>query len=453
MSDAIPLPPRPNLEQYKKLTKDFQQACKSSDPGAIRQCATHWAGTLTRLQGIEITTQARREIDRKAERIEQRWHEFKKSHERASRCALADAQFFLAREHGFTSWPKFARHVQALARAHSPVSNFEAAADAIVSGDAATLRKLLRDSPELARERSTREHRSTLLHYVSANGVEDFRQKTPANIVEITRLLLDAGAAVDAQSDAYGGCTALGLVATSIHPEQAGVQIALLQTLLDRGARLDHPSAGGNRHPLINACLANGQPNAAEFLASLGAPIDLEAAAALGRLDIVKRYFDENGVLQPGANREQMESAFLYACGYGREETVGFLLEHGVDPGLQNSDGETGLHWAAYGPDVDMARFLLQRGAPVDVKENRFHATPLDMALWAWTNSSDSAARSAAGDAAREHCYEFIALLTRAGAKLDPQHWQDPGGERPGMLEKIHSDPRMLAALRGEISS
>jgi hypothetical protein len=26
---------------------------------------------------------------------------------------------------------------------------------------------------------STRAHRSTLLHYISANGVEDFRQKTP----------------------------------------------------------------------------------------------------------------------------------------------------------------------------------------------------------------------------------------------------------------------------------
>ena len=57
-----------------------------------------------------------------------------------------------------------------------------------------------------------REHRSTLLHYVSANGVEDFRQKTPANIVEITRLLLKAGADVNAESESYGGrSTTLGL--------------------------------------------------------------------------------------------------------------------------------------------------------------------------------------------------------------------------------------------------
>ena len=58
--------------------------------------------------------------------------------------------------------------------------------------------------------------RRPLLHYVAANGVEDFRQKTPDNIVEIAELLLDAGAEVNAESNAYGGgCTALGLVATS----------------------------------------------------------------------------------------------------------------------------------------------------------------------------------------------------------------------------------------------
>ena len=74
--------------------------------------------------------------------------------------------------------------------------NFEAAVDAIVGGDVAALARLLHDHPELARARSTRAHRSTLLHYVSANGVEDFRQKTPANILEITKLLLKAGADV-----------------------------------------------------------------------------------------------------------------------------------------------------------------------------------------------------------------------------------------------------------------
>src|SRR5262245_64849094 len=104
MSDALPLPPRPNLEQYKKLAKDFQQACKSSDPGAIRDWAARWAETIAGLQGLEITPEVRRQIDLKAKLIEHRWLEFKETKERAVRCLLADAQFFVARQHGFASW-------------------------------------------------------------------------------------------------------------------------------------------------------------------------------------------------------------------------------------------------------------------------------------------------------------------------------------------------------------
>jgi ankyrin repeat protein len=443
MSDALPLPPRPSLEQYKKLAKDCRFACRSSDPGAVHEWAARWAGKIARLRGIEITPQVRREIDREANRIAHRWHQVKTTNERPARCTLADAQFFIAREHGFASWPKFAGHVAALARANSPESSFEAAADAIVSGEVETLRKLLHDDPELARARSTREHRSTLLHYVSANGVEDFRQKTPKNIVGITEILLDSGADVNAESDAYGGgSTTLGLVATSIHPQRAGVQLALLQTLLDRGARIEQPSAAGNGQSIIKGCIANGQPRAAEFFATLGVPLDLEGAAALGRLDLVASYFDENGARRPHATRKQMESAFLYACSYGRKEVVELLLEKGVDASLHNAGGQTGLHWAAYGAHVDVVELLLRAGSPVDVKDKNYRGTPLDAALHAWLNSPDTAER--------ERCYEVIVRLARAGARLDPRQWVDPHEDRPGVLEQIRSDPRMLVALRGE---
>jgi ankyrin repeat protein len=427
MSDALPLPPRPNLEQYKKLARDLQGACKSSDPAAIGQWAARWAETLARLRGQPID----------AAQIERRWRKLK------ANCALTSAQFFIAREHGFANWTKFARHVEQLARAHSPVSAFEAAADAIVDGDAATLRQLLAEHPGLALERSTREHRSALLHYVSANGIEDYRQKTPPNIVEIANLLLDAGAEVDAESDAYGGgCTTLGLVATSVHPEKAGVQIALLQTLLDRGARLDHPSSAGNRHSVVRGCIANGQPAAARFLADLGAPLNAESAAAVGRLDVLQNYFDDRGALRPGIDRKEVESGLLYACGYGRLETAMFLLDRGIDPSTRDADGQTALHWAAWTPQVTSIRLLLERGATIDAKDFRYHATPLDTVLWTWNKTSESP---------RDNCYQAIALLARAGAKLDRDHWRDPGKESSTMLDKIDSDPRMLAALRGDM--
>jgi hypothetical protein len=51
------------------------------------------------------------------------------------------------------------------------------------------LESLLRGNPELVRARSPRitdsdppVHRSTLLHYIAANGVEGYRQKIPARL-------------------------------------------------------------------------------------------------------------------------------------------------------------------------------------------------------------------------------------------------------------------------------
>src|SRR5262245_19592279 len=137
MSDAFPLSPHPNLEQYKKLARDLQEACKSSDAGAIRQWAERRVETLVRLQDT-ASSMTPRERKREAEEIEERWNQLKERTEHIARCSLTGAQFFIARLHGFTNWPKFARHLQELRRASSPVSAFEAAADAIIGGDAQT---------------------------------------------------------------------------------------------------------------------------------------------------------------------------------------------------------------------------------------------------------------------------------------------------------------------------
>src|SRR5205807_10229801 len=216
---------------------------------------------------------------------------------------LADAQLLIARAHGFASWPRFVKHVAELQYAGSPDSKFERAADAIVSGDIAALRRLLDETPELVRQRSSREHRSTLLHYVSANGIEDFRQRTPLNIVAITRLLLDSGADINAESDAYGGhSTTLGLVATSVHPEAAGVQIELMGLLLERGAIVERVPGEA-----VRACLANGRSLAARFLAGRGAHLDFQNAAGVGDLDRVKK-------LVAMASEQELAKGFLWAC-------------------------------------------------------------------------------------------------------------------------------------------
>jgi len=441
MSDALPLPPRPKVEEYKKLAKDFQRAYNSGDPGAVREWASRWVEALTSLRTQAATPELEQEIRRDTERVERQWQKILPLRDDdGPECALADAQLFVARCHGFASWPKFAEHLEAVARAASPVSQFESAADAIIGGNIGTLETLLRENPGLVRMRSTREHRSTLLHYVSANGVEDFRQKTPKNIVEITKILLDAGAEVDAESDAYGGrSTTLGLTATSYHPQAAGVQLALMELLIKRGAIIDGPDGGS----AVNGCLHNGRGEAAEFFAERGARLDLEGAAGVGRLDIVSSFFQDDGTLKPAATPEQMKNGFAWACEFGRTNVVHFLLRRGMDVHTRlPHDGQTGLHWAACGGHADTVKLLLERGASVSAKDQSYDGSPLEWAVYGWDNLPHRAER---------RYYEVVALLVRAGAKLDSQWFGGEDEDRRRAVLKLRSDPGMLAALRGEM--
>jgi hypothetical protein len=148
-----------------------------------------------------------------------------------------DARAVIVRNHCFTDWPAFERFRDELRQDASPVARFEAAADAIVAGDLAVLDRLLTADPALVQARSSRTHRSALVHYIAANGVEYFRQRTPVNIVAIANRVLDTGADIDAKVDMYGGnCTTLDLFATSIFPVLTGVLADGLQVLVDRGA-------------------------------------------------------------------------------------------------------------------------------------------------------------------------------------------------------------------------
>ena len=401
--DVLPLPPRPSLERYRKLAKELVKAGKSQDENAISEWTNQWIETLARHASGKLSLA---EKNRDANLTESFARE-----KLAERCTLSNAQFVIARTHGFESWPKFARHLEALAQKNSSIAKFEAAADAIITGKIAVLKRLLRDEPQLIHMRSTREHQARLLHYVAANGVENYRQKTPKNIVQITNLLLDAGAEIDATANMYGGgATTLGLAATSIHPELAGVQKALLQTLIDHNAAIEQPSGAGNRHQAVLGCLANGRIKAAIFLADHGARLSLETAAGIGRLDLVRSYCNDDGSLKPTATKRQLESGFLYACGYGQTEVVEFLLSKGIDPATHGGDGQTGLHCAVIGGYLDTVKLLLKHNPPLETK-NVYGGTVLGQALWSAAHGGDP-----------ERYIEIFKALIAAGAKLPPRH-------------------------------
>jgi hypothetical protein len=179
---------------------------------------------------------------------------------------------------------------------------------------------------------------------------------------------------VDAEADVYGGgATTLGLVVTSAHPRAAGVQIALADLLLDRGARIDARC--------VHGCLANGCPEAAAHMARRGAPLGLEEAAGLGRLDLVAWHL---GPAQPSP-RAELGSAMTMAAWYDQREVIGFLLDHGVDVStVDAADGQTALHVAAYQGNVALVEMLLARGATPGVTDARYGTTPLVWAQHAW---------------------------------------------------------------------
>jgi hypothetical protein len=367
------LSPRINLEQSRKQAKDLVKAFRAGDPAVLDRI--RW--NHPRFRGLTDT------------RIRER------------RFALADAQLVIARLHYFDSWPKLLAHIDALQQRDPRVMRFEAAADAIIAGNVVALRELLRAHPELVHERAVRAHRAPLLHYIAANGVEDYRQISPPNAVEVATVLLDAGAEVDAATEVYGGgSTALGLVATSTPPREAGVQLPLIDLLLERGAAIDGIKPGDST---ARSALANNCPEAAEALVERGARVEnVVVAAGVGRLDLVKR-------LAEGAVKEQLEKALVMAARYGRIEVVRYLLASGVS--VAAFDEMTALHWAASGGHLAMVKLLIDAGAPLE-KENVYGGTVLDSTLW-------FAHHVSAAELERIDYSGIIDTLIAAGARTD----------------------------------
>jgi ankyrin repeat protein len=304
---------------------------------------------------------------------------------RDAELSLDDARLAIARYYDFLDWPSLAAYVKAVSQ-DGPVLEFESAAESVINGDVAALEAALRRDAGLTRARSSRVccfdppvHRATLLHYVAANGVEGYRQKTPPNAVEIGRALLEAGAEPDALADMYGAeCTPMSMLVSSSHPAKAGLQVPLLELLLDFGADIEGRGSRKWGGPLHTA-LAFGMSDAANALARRGARIDLPEAAGLGRIGDAIR-------LVPNANAEARHRALALAAQHGHEEIVRILLDAGEDPNRYNPEGNhphsTPLHQAVLGGYEAVVRLLVERGARLDTRDTIWQGTPLGWALY-----------------------------------------------------------------------
>ena len=291
---------------------------------------------------------------------------------------LEDAKLVTARGYAFESWDDLAAFAERAAT-EGTIIRFERAVDAIVAGDRDVLEALLREDPALAVARSARRHHGTLLHYVAANGVEGWRQRTPPNAVEIARLLLDAGADPNALADMYDApSTTLGMLVSSSPPADAGLQMPLAELLVERGAALEAPGSPWNTAVLT--ALAFGFLGTARALAQRDGRVrDIAVAAGLGLLG-------ETARLLPTAAPERLRAALVLACMHGHTRVAQLLLDAGIDPNQYNPERfhahSTPLHQAVWANHEPVVRLLVERGARLDTRDLVHDGTPLDWAVY-----------------------------------------------------------------------
>ena len=356
-----------------------------------------------RTQAKELLKQIRAAQPESLDRLQQRPPKYQALTPSAG-IRLADAQFVIARENGFPSWTKFRDYLL-----------FRNAVQALDMGDLPKLEALLDKHPFLLRYHChTGEYYeegyfagATLFNHIAGNPT---RCPLPSNILDITRLLLRRGARDERSRPKY----TIGLLLTSRQASEAGVALPLIDLLMDAGGiELDLTATDA-----LDGPLGEGAFGTAEALLRRGARMNIRHAAALGRLDVVKRFIDRDRSVQadasliplpaePGAAKALVEEAFIEACMHGRTRVAEFLLNQGVDPSAQVNTGQTGLHYAAHGGHLETVRMLLERNAPLEVK-NMYGGTVLGQALWSATNEP------------RADHLPIIEALIAAGAKIKP---------------------------------
>jgi ankyrin repeat protein len=159
---------------------------------------------------------------------------------------------------------------------------------------------------------------------------------------------------------------------------------ARMKELLDLYPKLLHVNASWDELA-VEAGAHVGFKDGVRFLLDRGAPAALPTAAMLGMTGHVKRLLaeDPGRIWECGAHN--MPPIWFPAIGGGEPdhlEIARLLLDAGADPNAHKR-GQTALHWAARGGQIEMAELLLARGARVDVqaKTPQGDLTPLALAV------------------------------------------------------------------------
>ena len=167
------------------------------------------------------------------------------------------------------------------------------------------------------------------------------------NSAEIARVLIDAGADVDAR---FAGPH----TETALHWAASCDDLAAMDVLLDAGADIEADGAViGGGPPLWDAA-AFGKWDAARKLVERGATTVFWVESALGLTDAVRGRLDAD----PPPSSGEITNALWAAAHGGRLDVAQLLVEHGADPSWVGHDGLTAAECAAREGHDDVVEWL-----------------------------------------------------------------------------------------------
>lgn len=265
---------------------------------------------------------------------------------------------------------------------------FREAVEAIDAGNLPVLQQLLETNPQLVRKRLDYPAEGYfknpyLLWFIADNPIR--QEKLPPNIGEITGLLIklvrqNAKESFQEQMD-----YALALVETGRIPRECGVQIDLIDLLIDNGA------TPGN----AQGALANGNMEAAKHIIDRSGNLTLTAAVCLDWTDDVKRLLPETLI-------DDKQVALIAAAFYGKPKTIALLMASGVDVNAYIKNGfhthASPLHQAVSSGSLDAVKILVEAGANLDATDKIYNGTPLGWAIYMRTENNDENIRKKYAD-------------------------------------------------------
>jgi ankyrin repeat protein len=254
------------------------------------------------------------------------------------------------------------------------------------------------EQPDLACLRLLLEHGANVTGSNAIKHILD--QESPEGL----RLLLDAGG--DPNETNPEGDTALHWAV------RRGRSSGIVTMLIEAGADIDAVRNDGRTAYAL--AVVSGQTAVARLLAAHGADT---------RLSTIDAFVSGEGGEVPKESAMSPENARLLTqlAESGNLRGVEALLKAGVPVDARGDGGNTALHYAAWRGNAPMIKLLLGHGAPLDVADNMYNATPAGYLHHGATNCGE-------GDYA-----ESTRLLIAAGVR----EWTEPSG-----------NPKMDAVLR-----